>query len=128
MCVPFSFSEPIPYTLPEGCALLYRRGLTKEAYQEFRNEGVARNFDVYPKYNDLRSYRQNNLRPRGIFESERCIQVPVQSICDWQLERLFLVEPQVKVEAIGLIAEGWKIHCLIKYGAGNITCSLIKLN
>ena len=110
--------EPIPYTLPEGCALLYRRGLTKEAYQEFRNEGKARHFDVYPTYNSLRGYRQSVLRPEGIVESEKCIEVPLQSICDWQLRRLFLVEPDVHAEAIRLIAEGWKVHCLIKYGAG----------
>ena len=104
--------------MPEGCALLYRRGLTKEAYQEFRNEGVARNFDVYPKYNDLRSYRQTHLRPQGIVETEGCIEVPLQSICDWQLSRLFIVEPDVKAEAIRLIGLGWKVHCLIEYGAG----------
>ena len=97
--------------------MIYRRGLSKEAYQEFRSEGVARHFNVYPTYNDLRGYRQTHLRPQGIFESDKCIQVPVQSICDWQLERLFIVEPDVKAEAIGLIAEGWKVHCLIKYGA-----------
>ena len=104
--------------MPEGCALLYRRGLTKEAYQEFRNEGVARNFDVYPIYNSLKDYRQNYLRPRGIFESERSIEVPLQNICDWQLDRLFVVKPDVQEEAVGLIAQGWKVHCLIKWGAG----------
>ena len=112
------FSEPVPYTLPEGCALIYRRGLNKEAYQEFRNEGVARNFDVYPTYNSLKDYRQNFLRPRGIIESDGCIEVPLQNICDWQLGRLFVVKPDVQAEAVRLIALRWKVHCLIKWGAG----------
>ena len=35
----------------------------------------------------------------------------MQSVCDWQLGPLFHVEPEVHT------ALGWKVHCLIKYGA-----------
>ena len=92
-------------------------GYSKERYQECRNEGLERNFDVYPTYNSLRDYRQNFLRPQGIFETNGYIQVPMQSVLDWQLGRLFLVEPNIQAKATRLMAEGWKIHCLVKYGA-----------
>ena len=109
----------MPYTLPEGAALIFRMGYTRRKYEMCRAEGKARNFDVYPTWNDVRGYAKANLRPTGMIFSNDEAMAPLQSIADWQLGGLLSLKSSapIKDRMTVLHNDGWSFEFLIKWGS-----------
>ena len=118
MFVPF-ISEPIPYTLPEGAAYIFRMGLTRRKYEMQRAEGIARHFNVYPPWNDVRNYARDNLRPHDMSFTDTEAMAPLQSLADWQLGGLLALPSSAEfvVRMNVLHNDGWSFEYLIKYGS-----------
>ena len=86
---PFSAPKPIPYTMAEANALIYSRGISKSLYQVLRTQAKDRSANIYPAYNNLLEYRQNECTPFGIQFHDLEVIAPFQEILDHQLRRMF---------------------------------------
>ena len=112
-------AEPVPYTLPEGAALIFRMGYTRRKYEMARAEGKARHFDVYPTWNKVRDYAKENLRPQGMVFSDTEAVVPLQSAADWQLGSLLALSSSTPIrERMSVLhSDGWSFEFLLKWGS-----------
>ena len=125
MCTYLFSVEPIAYSLAEAAALIIRMGYTKRKYEQCRAEGISRNFNVFPPYNNIRNdFRKLYARPKmsdgsdAMFFSDTEASAPFQQVADWQLGRLLSLESsgQIRDDVVTYHNDGFDIENLIKWG------------
>ena len=94
-------------------------GFTRRKYEWQRAEGIARNFPVYPPWNNIRGYAKDNLRPLGLSFTDTEAIATLQSVADWQLGGLLGLKSSASINdrMSVLHNDGWTFEFLIKYGS-----------
>ena len=94
-------------------------GFTRRKYEWQRPEGIARNFPVYPPWNNIRGYAKDNLRPLGLSFTDTEAIATLQSVADWQLGGLLGLKSSASINdrMSVLHNDGWTFEFLIKYGS-----------
>ena len=114
---------------------------TKQEYQDQRQEGINRHFDVYPPYNKVKDFRKEFCGPPAdsmTFTDDK-VSVTLQAVADWQLSKSLGLEStdlkakreELKLESIEkvetlnemaqLAREGYSFYHLLKWGCDGFT-------
>ena len=90
--------------------------MTQACYQDLRNEGVARNADIYPVYNHIWEYRKTYCCPKGVIFKDREVIASMQMVLDHQLGRLLGDDWILESRVTELTNEGILVVFTFKYG------------
>ena len=96
-------------------------GLTVESYRKLRNRSSEHFAPIWPSYDKV-DQAKKDLRPRDIIVIPRPnleVKVPLQSVCDFQLEGI-LLDPSVKARFLSFARGGFQMRFVIKIGSDGL--------
>ena len=108
-------SEPIPYTLPENAAQIFRLKMTQRDYQDFRNDAIAHNNEPPNTWNKVRDYCKTKCRPI-IHSNEEMTWCSVQSALDHQLGRQVEISPSLEASIVARHVTGHDLSFVFQWG------------
>ena len=111
---------PIPYTLPENAAKIFRLKLTKKDYQNERNDAVTKNYgNSYHTWDNIRNYCKTKCRP-AIFSDDEMTWSSVQDNMNHQLGRQLEIDPALESTLVARHITGHTNSFVFQWGMDGV--------
>ena len=78
----------------EALSLMLDSNMTKAAFQLHRNTAIAKQFNLYPAYNNIKSSKLL-CYPNNMIFIDYTASIPLQNLCDHLAQRLYQVQNDV---------------------------------